>query len=79
MDRDIVIAFASWVGGGKKKGQKSITDGVIRNIESLMIAEFKPRLNGVGVKKYKGPKLSVIAECPDDPDWGDLNWEIYED
>lgn len=44
-----------------------------------MIAEFKPRLNGVGIKEYMGQELKIDSCCPDDEDWGDLNWELnYE-
>ena len=64
MDREIMIGLGYWIGGGKKKNQKEISEGVVRSIESAMIAEFKPRLNGVGVKKYYQRKLGYSKEGP---------------
>lgn len=76
MDRKIMIGLGYWVGGGKKKNQKEISEGAVRGIESAMIAEFKPRLNGVGVKKYKGSKIKIDSSYPNDEGWDVLNWVI---
>jgi hypothetical protein len=76
MDGEIMIGLGYWVGGGIRKNQKGITEGAVRSIESVIIAEFKPRLNGIGVKKYKGTKIKVVSSYLDDENWEDLNWII---
>jgi hypothetical protein len=69
MDGNVIIALGAW--GGRKK---TIDKKTIKDIEYLMISAFKPRLNGVGVKEYKGIQLSIISES--EQDWDELNWEI---
>jgi hypothetical protein len=69
MDGNVIIALGAW--GGRKK---TIDKKAIKDIEHLMISTFKPRLNGVGVKEYKGVQLSIISES--EQDWDELNWEI---
>lgn len=69
LEHGIVIALGSWMGK-----EKSISKENIKNIEAAMIANFKPRLNGVGVKKYKGP--AIVIESESDKDWDELNWDM---
>ena len=77
MDRTIEFAFGYWIGGGRTKNQKTISEGIIKDIESVMIAEFKPRLNGVGVKGYTGKAIGINSYCEENPNWDCLNWELF--
>lgn len=45
---------------------KPIDEALLRDVESALIADFKPRLNGVGVKSYKGQPLTIESECEDE-------------
>ncbi len=76
MDRSIEFAFGFWVGGGKSKNQKTITEAEMKDIEAAMIANFKPRLNGAGVKGYTGKAIGITSYCEIDSAWSELNFEI---
>ena len=45
-------------------------------VEYHLIAKFKPKLNGTGVKN--APKLAegiiITSKCRDNPEWESLNW-----
>lgn len=60
------IQFAfGWFAEGKG-GTKQIDENLVRDIESMLIAHFKPRLNAVGIKEYKGQQIELISECEDE-------------
>jgi len=76
MDNDVSIAQGFWTGGGRFRNQKTISSNVIKEIEAALIAEFKPRLNGVGVKGYQGKTIGIISFCSEHTYLDSLNHEI---
>ncbi len=65
-----------YIGLGCVKNRNK-TDEDLANIELALISHHKPRLNGVGVKRYKGEKITVKNTEHEDSDYGiDLDEEI---
>lgn len=64
-DRKIMMAV------GKPENPRTLSEEEIGNIESALIAKFKPRLNAHGLKEYKGPRIiirsrsNLLGECHD--------------
>ena len=57
--------------------KRSLKDDELSNIELALISCHKPRLNGVGVKMYRGDTIRIINTIPDDAESGhDLDDEI---
>jgi len=56
--------------------KRNLSDKEQENIEKALISHHKPRLNGTGSGRYKGPKISITNEESDDTDY---NLNLYED
>ena len=63
------------MGVGKSENPSTLSEEEIGNIESALIAKFKPRLNAHGLKEYKGPRIiirsrsNLLGECQDIFNW----------
>ncbi|OLS19663.1 MAG: hypothetical protein HeimC3_44260 [Candidatus Heimdallarchaeota archaeon LC_3] len=58
--KDYNISFAF---GGFSDTNRIIDDELIRNIESMMITHFKPRLNAVDFEDQSGNPIEIYSSC----------------
>ena len=69
-DEDIYIGLG-------RVTKRAKTDDDLTNVEQALISYHKPRLNGVGVKRYRGESIAVLNIEADDTEFRlDLEEEI---